>query len=169
MLITHGERPRKPRWNFTKDSSIRGSCGELAFGLSSMFLGVMTLVVVLFAPLYSSSSSTASSGSGAPVAVTHGYSSIWANGIDHRALPLLLAIVAAYVAIGLGTVLRVGLQLRLGGWIRCCGVIAAFLGSLAGAWTIGLFLFPPATLGLISALGGLNVGHGSKRREESRS
>ncbi len=94
MLITEGERPRKPRWNFTKDSSIRGSRGELAFGLISEFLGVTTLVIVLFAPLYSSSSSTASSSSGGAVTVTHGHSSIWSNGIR----PSRVAVFAGHCA-----------------------------------------------------------------------
>ena len=164
-MVTRGERPRTPRWNFMKDSSIRGSRGELVFGLISAFLGLTTLVIVLFAPLYSSSSSGASS-DGSSTTITQGHSSIWSNGIDHRALPFLLAIFAAYVAIGLGTVLRVRLQLRLGGWMRWCGVAVAFLGSLAGVMSIGLFLLPAATLGLIAALGGVNVGQ-SRRREVS--
>ena len=33
--------------------------------------------------------------------------------------------------------------------------------------TIGLFLVPAATLGLIAALGGVNVGSHSRRREPS--
>ncbi len=167
VLITEGERPNKPRWNFVKDWSIRGSRGELVFGLASEFLGLATLVIVLFAPLYSSSSSTASSSSGGPVTVTHSHSNLWSNGIHDGAMPFLLAIALAYVAIGVGTVLRVRWQLRMGSWLRWCGVAVAFMGSLAGAMTIGLFLVPAATLGLIAALGGVNVGSHSRRREPS--
>ncbi len=139
------------------DAHLRISRGELAFGLSSGLLGLVILTIVLFAPLGSGETVTASTTTTGPnsvVTVTHSHYSLWSQGIDARAVPFLTAIMAAYIAIAIGTVMHAVWHIRLGSWIRWGGVAIALLGSVVGAMSIGLFLFPAATLGLIAALGG---------------
>jgi hypothetical protein len=133
--------------------------GELAFGVASGMLGLIVLAILVFGPLGSSETASSSSTTGSnqtTVTVTHGRSSIWSNEEgDARAKFILLAVAIAYVDIMLGTIIHTQWRMRVGRLMRWVGVGFAFLVTLAGAMSIGLFLLPAATLGLIAALGGM--------------
>jgi len=138
-----------------------GGTTEVLAATATVFANIVALLVLTTAGIYSSTSSSVAADGTVTNAPSQTIGFVATNGT--RGVAIMALIILFTVAVGAGSLVHFGLDRRVGHVLVGVGALGLLILTLAGALSIGIWLFPGSILAFATWLAGRHPSERSAR------